>query len=169
MIYSGATFIGLMDRDFQQLSVILQALDKSIFCNERNCYGSNSCDYYSFIPDYTLTIGKTSNFTIPGGSLFEHADEKGGCMFALYAAGENYILGEFFLQHYYSVYDVIHGKIGLGKVKDLHAKNDLPDEISNPFGQSTPEESEFAARLVAGSAIAIGVMCLMATICIYKR
>jgi hypothetical protein len=52
--------------------------------------------------------------------LFEHPGEKGGCQFALYNSGEQYILGEFFLQNFYSVYDVKHSKIGLGLAIDPH-------------------------------------------------
>lgn len=126
VVYSGATFLGIMDRDFKQLSNILKTLDKSIYCNEVNCFGKYSCDYYDDVtPDYTLTIGHT-NFTIAGRDLFEHPGDTGGCQFALYNSGQQYILGEFFLQNFYSVYDVKNCKIGLGKVIDIHAPVPAP-------------------------------------------
>jgi hypothetical protein len=157
-----------MDRDFKQLSSILKTLDKSIYCNEVNCFGKYTCEYYDEItPDYTLTIGHT-NFTISGRDLFEHPGETGGCQFALYNSGQQYILGEFFLQNFYSVYDVKNCKLGLGKIIDIHAPVKVTDPVpSAPY--ATPEETAFAEKIVAGSAIAIAVMCVVASACIYRR
>ena len=160
-----------MERDFKQLASLLKGLDPSIYCNDKNCYGKNNCEYYDDItPDYTLTIGKLSNFTIAGDQLFEHPGEKGGCQFALYNSGEQYILGEFFLQNFYSVYDVKHSKIGLGLAIDPHEP--LPI-TSNPSSGSQNEKADpqeaFAQSIVAGSAILIGFMCIVGSICIYRK
>lgn len=187
VVYSGATFMGLMDRDFKQLAAILKTLDNSIYCTDTNCYGRKTCDYYSDItPDYTLTLGRKSNFTLPGESLFEHPGEKGGCMFAMYNSGTQYILGEFFLKNFYSVYDVRHRKIGLGKAIDPHAPvpedpamtplptSSIPEDEPTGIEENIPStaneaDKALAEKLVAGSVIAILAMCIISTICIYRH
>lgn len=128
VVYSGAPFVGLMDRDFKQLSSLVKDLDDSIYCDNTNCFGKEDCSYYSDItPDYSFTIGKVNTYTLSGETLFEHPGEEGGCQFALYNSGKQYILGEFFLQDYYTVYNVMANKIGLGKIVDLHPK--LPEPV----------------------------------------
>ena len=63
----------------------------------------------------------------------EHPGTDYACQFALYNSGNQYILGEYFLKDYYSVYDLRDSKIGLGKVKDLHPKVvHIPGHV-NPF------------------------------------
>ena len=170
VVYSGAPFFGIMDRDFKQLSSIIQNLDDSIYCDNINCFGKNDCSYYSDItPDYKFTIGKLNNYTLAGETLFEHPGLNGGCQLALYNSGEQYVLGEFFLQNYYSVYDVLNGKIGLGKVIDLHPK--LPD----PVKSLQPDEGDYklpegmSSKVFGAFAIFIGVMCICAAVCAYKR
>jgi hypothetical protein len=121
VIYSGSSFVGLMDRDFKQIATMVQDLDGSIYCDEKNCFGKNECSYYSdIIPDYTFTLARFYNYTLSGSNLMEHPGDDYTCQFALYNSGQQYILGEYFLKDYYSVYDLRDSKIGLGKVKDLH-------------------------------------------------
>ena len=104
-----------------------------------------------------------------GKTLFEHPGQNGGCQFALYNSGEQYVLGEFFLQNYYSVYDVMNGKIGLGKVIDLHAK--LPDPVTSyqpdEGGYKLPESLN--SKLIGGLAIFLGLICIGAAACVCKR
>lgn len=50
------------------------------------------------------------------------------CEFMVYNSGDWYILGEVFLRDYYSVYNIDHSRMGLGKVIDFDAPYREPEE-----------------------------------------
>jgi len=112
--------IGLKGEHFEKVSDILTALDPTIFCDDENCLGMNSCaDYEGRISDFEFTVSNKKNYTIPGDNLLLDIPMDGyKCMIAFFKSKDDkYHLGDVFLRDYYAVYDLDNFKLGLGKAK----------------------------------------------------
>jgi hypothetical protein len=78
----------------------------------------NCKDIRSTIKPYKVTLDSKFHFEVPGNELLKEVEDSAEhqCQLLMYANENTYMLGDTFLRHYYSIYDIDRYKVGLGKL-----------------------------------------------------
>ena len=90
------------------------------------------------------------NYTISGDELLTPVDIYQDenyyyCKLLLFNNGENYLMGDTLLRHYYSVYDIERYQVGLGKLAPKFQLNYVPPEdetVDETLGDDADVDAE---------------------------
>lgn len=202
-INSGFEGIGVQQSDWNQLKSKIMDSDEGWYCDETECISTDECiSHTGQISDYTFTLSNKNNYTVSGDELLTPVDIYQDenyyyCKLLLFNNGENYLMGDTLLRHYYSVYDIERYQVGLGKLAPEFLLNYVPpveeqDEETvdadvdgqvddgltdikpvpdSPLGPGEKiEESEASNKVVkiAAVAIFIVVMVMLSVVCLHK-
>lgn len=178
--------------------------DEGWYCDETECISTDECiSHTGQISDYTFTLSNKHNYTVSGDELLTPVDIYQDenyyyCKLLLFNNGENYMMGDTLLRHYYSVYDIERYQVGLGKLAPKFQLNYVPpeeepvDEIVNddedvvdgegddgledinktptPLGPDEKIDSEASNKVVKTAAVAISIIVLvMISLCCLNK
>lgn len=156
-------------------------------CDSHYCYGTKSANYYSkIIPDFSLKISGKKAYTLPGYTLMDETARNStyGCKFAIYNSKWHFVLGEYFIKNFYTIYDLENDKLGIAPLKDYtyHTNKAHEDAAGPPEATrtangtviATPDEGDKdgnsgTAMVVLFMIVLFIVSCGVGAFCLHKR